>query len=37
MVLEAVPERRSPLWLVASLIAIFLYLYFFRDLVNARP
>ena len=37
MLLEAVPTRRSPLWLAASVLAIILYLFSFRDLVAARP
>jgi hypothetical protein len=36
MLLEAVPTRHSPLWLLAGLLATVLYLIFFRDLVAAK-
>ncbi len=36
MVLEAVPVRRSLLWLLAGLAAAALYLYYFRDMTKSR-
>ena len=37
MLLEAVPTRISPLWLLTGLLGMVLYLIFFRDLVAAKP
>jgi hypothetical protein len=36
MTLEAIPSRRSPLWLAAGLLAALLYLIFYRELVAKK-